>query len=518
MKKRFPGVSERTKVRFDKLTSGPGSVFMKAVSQCGKDGRRAFFNESLEDGTMVQLMVRRIAINPITGVKAFAVVILGIGDKDAQTGLTYNSVARALSVDYINLYYVNIKNDRFIEYSSDSADGNLVVERHGEDFFNASKQDAQIYIFEDDREAFLESFVKTRIIKAIDEHEAFTMTYRLLIRDVPVYVNMKVVRTDKDHILIGVNNVDAQMKHQETLERVKEERITYSRITALSGDFIAIYTVDPETDHYIEYSATRDYEGLGLAKEGEDFFKESRREGARTIFLEDLDMFQSTFVKENVIKQIEKNGLFIMNYRLVLDGEPNYVCLKAAMIQEKDGPQLIVGVTNIDAQVKRDQEYARNLSMARIKANIDELTGVRNKHAYVDAESQLNLLIDEGRIPPFAIIVCDVNGLKEVNDTKGHQAGDVFLQQGCEMICNIFLHSPVFRVGGDEFAVVAQGRDYKNLDALFARLEEKNQEHLAAGEVVVAAGMARYDRERSVAAVFERADSLMYENKRRLKA
>ncbi len=71
---------------------------------------------------------------------------------------------------------------------------------------------------------------------------------------------MKALRMEGDerHIIIGVSSIDAQMRHQEAMERVKEERITYSRITALSGDYIAIYTVDPETDHYFEYSATTD--------------------------------------------------------------------------------------------------------------------------------------------------------------------------------------------------------------------------------------------------------------------
>ena len=83
----------------------------------------------------------------------------------------------------------------------------------------------------------------------------------------PVYVNMKIVRikTKGNHIMIGVNNVEAQMRHQEAYERVKEERTTYARISALTGDYLYIYTVDPETDSYMEYSAAKDGDGFGLA-------------------------------------------------------------------------------------------------------------------------------------------------------------------------------------------------------------------------------------------------------------
>ena len=142
----------------------------------------------------------------------------------------------------------------------------------------------------------------------MDEQGTFTLTYRLLKEGKPIYVNMKAIRTGSDskHIIIGVSNVDAQMRQQETLERVKEERITYERITALSGEFICVYTVDPETDRYTEYSATHDYEGLGLEKQGEDFFNVSRKESMRLVYIEDLDIFKKTFTKENVLKIARK--------------------------------------------------------------------------------------------------------------------------------------------------------------------------------------------------------------------
>ena len=99
----------------------------------------------------------------------------------------------------------------------------------------------------------------------------------------------------------------------------------------------------------------------------------------------------------------------------------------------------------------------------------------------------------------------------------GHQAGDRFIQEGCSIICSIFQHSPVFRVGGDEFAVIAKDGDYRNIDALMEKLSESNKKNLESGGVVIAGGMARFYGDRSVSAVFERADSYMYKNKTELK-
>ena len=243
----------------------------------------------------------------------------------------------------------------------------------------------------------------------------------------------------------------------------------------------------------------------------------SVEESASSLYSEDRERFVNVFTKENVMKEIKENGLFVLDYRLVLEGNPVYVSLKAAMIDEKDGPQLIVGVVNIDKQVKRDEEYAYNLSVERNKANIDALTGVKNKHAYVDVETGINRSLEEGEDVEFALVVFDVNELKKVNDTMGHREGDELIQSACSVICGIFKHSPVFRIGGDEFAVIAQGQDYDNIDALVEEIAEANRVNGAEGKVIVACGMAKYNGERSVSGVFERADAQMYKNKKELK-
>lgn len=521
VKKNLSHIADTTSIEYSRLLNGPGSAFAKAIRQCGIDGKRVVMDEKTSTGKIVHIFFRRIAVNPVTGVIAFAVVILGIiDDTIPNAGPTYAYVARALSSDYMKLYYVNMDTEHFVEYSADSDYEDLAVERHGEDFFASSRKDAEKFIYEEDRATFVKSFTKENVEENLDEYGTFSLTYRLLQNGEPIYVNMKAVRvkTTGNHIIIGINNVDAQMKQQKTLERVKQERKTYERITALAGDYIAMYTVDPKTDTYIEYSTTKEYDSLNLNKEGEDFFGRTKTLAKKIVYLEDLDLFMSGFSKEKVLKQIRKNGVFSMNYRIVLAGEPIYVSLKAAMIEEKGGPQLIVGITNINEQVKRDQEYIYNLSLARNEANIDVLTGVKNKHAYVDVETQLNNMIADGEAPEFAVAVLDLNGLKIINDTLGHQAGDEFIKKGCAIICSIFRHSPVFRVGGDEFAVICQGRDYKNIDLLMSRLEEKNMKNKASGNVVVAGGMARYQGDRNVANVFERADEAMYENKKILKA
>lgn len=121
------------------------------------------------------------------------------------------------------------------------------------------------------------------------------------------------------------------------------------------------------------------------------------------------------------------------------------------------------------------------------------------------------------RAPEFAIVILDVNDLKIVNDTEGHKAGDQFLRDACKIICTTFKRSPVFRVGGDEFAVLAQGDDLSRLNDLIDQMNAHNEDAIENGGIVIALGTSSYDHDEKVASVYERADLKMYENKKHLK-
>ncbi len=479
-------------------STGHGAVFLNAVLRCSRDGNRAIVDDPLDEKTTIHTFMRRVAINPVTGAVAVAVAVLAVAEVDKE-GTSFANITRALSSDYVNLYYVDTTTDAFIEYTSDPNREDLAVERRGDDFFNASAKDAQLFIDREDQDYFIKSFTKENMLKTLDEHGKFTLTYRLLMDGVPTYVNMKAVRmrTDKAHIIIGVSNVDAQMRQKEEMARIQAEQITYSRINALMRGNICIYTVDPVTDHYIEYSATSDYAGLGLAKEGDDFFDVSRVESARLVFDEDREKFQAMLTKERVMEAIEKNGLFAFQYKMLLEGKPTYVELKAAMVEERDGPQLIVGVNNIDVQVNRELDYERKLSAARSKANLDALTGMRNRRAFDNLARTLDKQIEEGQKPQFAVVCCLVNGVK-----PDDEAGNRRIREACTAICRIFKHSPVFRVTEDQFAVIVRGRDYGRVDELLEALEDRSR---VSREGTLACGMAKYDGTGSTADVYERA-------------
>ena len=151
-------------------------------------------------------------------------------------------------------------------------------------------------------------------------------------------------------------------------------------------------------------------------------------------------------------------------------------------------------------------------------AERDSLTGVGNKYAYTQKGKEVDDDIRSGHILPFALVVCDLNGLKQVNDTQGHAAGDNYIREASQLICDLYKHSPVYRIGGDEFVVFLKGADYGQRSELLESLNSRMAENAQTGGVVIAAGMAEYQPSDShLFDVFSRADSRMYERKKQLK-
>ena len=433
-----------------------------------------------------------------------------------STGILYSYIAKALSRGYKDLFYVNIDTDEFIEYRTDGDDGVLTESRRGVRFFDEVGKN----VYADDQQFVLDSMNKSSLMEALSKNKIFMMTYRRIGDKGPYYVTMKVscMEEDKRFIIIGVTDVDEQVRQHREVERVKEERIVYTRINALTGDFLSVYLVVPETGLYREYSVTPGFENFFLPKKGDDLFADVKQHIGSIIYHEDLDRFLSMFSRERVFSEIEHNGIYALSFRLVISGKPVYVKLKAAIIDnETDGRRMVVGINNIDVQVRQEENYERRLAQAQNIANTDALTGVQNRHAYMEAEERLNRQITEHRQLSFAIVIFDVNDLKKVNDNVGHQAGDEILRSACKTISGIFGRTSVFRVGGDEFVAIIQGDNFEMLDDMIRKLEDHNTKASITGGVVIACGMAKFENDSCVASIFDRADRNMYLNKVKLK-
>ena len=147
-------------------------------------------------------------------------------------------------------------------------------------------------------------------------------------------------------------------------------------------------------------------------------------------------------------------------------------------------------------------------------ATRDSLTGVRNKTAF---DAQVGSLV-----PPYGLVMIDLNNLKMINDNYGHDKGDMAIRKLAGIICDVFEHSPVFRVGGDEFVVVLKDRDYRDVAshvARFKRMMDVEQSQEPWEHVSAAIGYALFDAKTDAGAdaVLKRADMQMYRCKNSMK-
>ena len=306
--------------------------------------------------------------------------------------VSQSSIAQALATDYFCIYYVNVNDNRFIEYSASPEYRQLGLPTMGDDFITFARTNFEEIIHPDDQEGFLDCFVKEDIIEALDHSASFAMTFRMMFRDVPTYVYLKITRMIEEeakHVVIGISSVDEQIRARMAYEEAHQASITYSRVAqALAGDFFSTYVVDPATDHFIQYSATKEYDELGVEHEGDDFFNVSRKNMERLIYEEDRDRFMGTFTKEKIMSILERDGSFTMKYRLMFGDTPVFVSMKATLLDDKDGRHLIVGTYNIDAQMKREQEYRERMAEARTSARNDFLANMSH-----DIRTPMNAIV-----------------------------------------------------------------------------------------------------------------------------
>jgi diguanylate cyclase (GGDEF)-like protein len=162
----------------------------------------------------------------------------------------------------------------------------------------------------------------------------------------------------------------------------------------------------------------------------------------------------------------------------------------------------------------------QELAHMSVKATKDELTHVGNKVAYKESVDHLQQSIDNGTAE-FAIVIADTNRLKIVNDTFGHEKGDAYIRICCGVLCEVFQHSPVYRIGGDEFVIILTGNDYDRRTELFAAAKQRFLDMQEAPDAEpwtaasMALGMAVFssDFDKDVKQVFTRADKNMYDDK-----
>ncbi|MGN0037602.1 MAG: GGDEF domain-containing protein [Coriobacteriales bacterium] len=155
----------------------------------------------------------------------------------------------------------------------------------------------------------------------------------------------------------------------------------------------------------------------------------------------------------------------------------------------------------------------------------DGLTGARNRNAFLERSEEVDSAMRSGKRPTFAILVFDINGLKAVNDTAGHAAGDKLIVSSYREIAERFPDEEIYRIGGDEFAVFIEKRTAAIAEKIAEDFRESMERKVREGgqsfdEGFISCGCALYNPQTDASCedTFSRADKSMYEDKQRFYA
>ena len=505
-------------------------VFTKEniLREIKENGIFTFVYRLLMDGKPIYVQMNAAMVEEQEGPR----LIVGLNNVDAQYRQReknaeierqkeiFDQITISLAEQYDTLYYIEIATGFYQEISSTDDYKKLNVPATGNDFFAESRRSIRKYVHPEDQEKALSVHYKDVMLENLKDRNSFSISYRLVVNgQVSNIRHTEIMTKDRKHIVVCIENIDAEVQAELARKADQKKSVTFTQIAErLADHYDLIYYIDCETYNYAELATKKKSGELKVQGEGDDFFLASRINADRLIYPEDRDRIKLFLDRDNLISRLENRRQLTEDYRMIIEGgELQYT--RMTVTYSSDHSHFIICVENRDEDVRREKEHLAELTLANEIARRDELTHTKNKTAYREMEAELQKNIDEG-CEPFGIVVCDINGLKTINDTEGHKAGDDYIRNSCLLICRTFSHSPVFRIGGDEFVVILKGKEFTDGQKLLSSMRKQVEENIRVGEgPVVASGFAdfRPGEDRTVEEVFNRADNQMYIDKTSLK-
>ncbi|MBQ6229978.1 MAG: diguanylate cyclase [Eubacterium sp.] len=299
------------------------------------------------------------------------------------------------------------------------------------------------------------------------------------------------------------------------------DQVAFGQVAkALAKHYDSMYYVDVETDNFIEFFHSQMLNELNLPEQGVNFFDFMTEQAHRIVHPDDLGYILKLINKDSLLGKLKESSSSIAVCRFILGSEIFHICHISILCE--DNKHILGCIKNIENEYQEREAQDLILQSVQRLARMDELTGIKNKNAYAERVNEIEFMIrNKDMNMEFGVVMCDINDLKQINDTMGHSFGDESIQKASRMICDIYKNSSVYRIGGDEFVVILAGDDYKKRDHLFYKLKKESETNakLRSGPVV-ASGMAVFNAsvDKGYYEVFERADGHMYDNKKKLKS
>ena len=283
-------------------------------------------------------------------------------------------IAHALSSDFERVYYVDLDTEEYTAFKAEDAYADLHLERSGSSFFRECRKNLKKVIHPEDLEKILAVMEKKEVISLLDKMPVYSIDYRKLVNGQTEYCRLKLARPGSESrgVVIGISNIHTQSLYRQSqdtkLQKVHRDSLTYARIAqALANEYFSIYYVNMDTNAFIEFSSTDKYKELQTENNGIDFFESCLHNAPLAVHEDDLDKVLYVLNKENMLKELSENGSISVTYRLVNGGKSVYANMKIILMEnpETESRHVVVGVSNIDAQIRREQKFAETQALAK---------------------------------------------------------------------------------------------------------------------------------------------------------
>ncbi|MBQ3776421.1 MAG: transporter substrate-binding domain-containing protein [Ruminobacter sp.] len=239
-----------------------------------------------------------------------------------------------------------------------------------------------------------------------------------------------------------------------------------------------------------------------------------------SIVAKTTNIVPTSYVQASLTKYFSEEGKMTV-WELICDNKAIVIFLITLIISML---WLIVVQNRLIRAKNEAKKHSMKVRELSHRVFVDALTSVRNKGGYDDYILHLKERIKKKDVVEFGICMFDCDNLKVINDKYGHEKGDVYLKTAAKAICEVFQHSPVFRIGGDEFTLILLNEDFKNRTELINlfkvncnTVNEQAKNDWEQIHISIGCAVSELSNMASVDDVLRKADQLMYENKRKRK-
>ncbi len=285
----------------------------------------------------------------------------------------YSEIADALSGTYECIFYVNVLDDTFDMFHSDTLMSKLHDEGSGKDFFFDSITSLRRNLYEDDVDVVMHFMEKGAFLKRLEENTSASVEYRLVIDGVPQFYRMKAIKSSKDenHVIIAVENIDSEVNKAIAQRQEMDRNNRVIESLASDFDFVNYVTLgeDSSRDFVVTYRASSVLLKAIPGWSNEKLFSK-RMELLLKYLICDSDkvQFYEQTNRDRLVSRLKYESVVHINFKIKLDGKE--VCYQMKIIADKDEignlKGIVFGLHSVDEEIKAQMEI-----QSKLKRNLE---------------------------------------------------------------------------------------------------------------------------------------------------